>query len=344
VLLVEQGDMRVAVVTLDLCILETPCADLLRHVVAREACLSPQAVVLACSHTHSGPYPWRPEWENREPVPHPLLSEPSIRYAESLEQRLAEVSRAAAKSLCPAQMMLRRGAIAAGYTRRVPLADGQVGMAWDLREWEGPEPRLCDDPALQVLQIRREGETEILLWNAAAHAVGLGKRSNVVSADWPGAVRRQVEARLPGSRCLFLHGAGADVHPWLATGENPDDLEAVASPVSASIALLCGLPFHEQGGGLAWRQGEHLSAFRIGPVRLLAVDGEIFGRHGARLRRDFPDLLLATTANGWSGYWPPQECYPEGGHEVAAALDMARPPGAAEELMVECANNLAACG
>lgn len=336
VLVVESGDCRAAVVSLDLCILENSCANLLRGVVGAAADLPPENVILACNHTHSGPYPWKPEWTVREPVPHPLHDEASQRYADFLEDRLAVCAADAAHKLFPSVVGLRSARLAMGYTRRVPAGDGTVGMAWDRREWDGPEPAPCDDDAFQMLEIVCEGGPGILLWNAAAHAVVLGKRSNVVSADWPGAVRSRIEAKHAGMRAMFLHGAGGDVHPWLATGSDEADLDAVAAPaVAAVLAILSSDRTVGSGGEVRCVSASGLTALRLGPARLLAVPCEIFGRTGAALRREFPDLLLATTANGWEGYWPPAECFPEGGHEVSAALDMGRRPGDCGLLVAE---------
>jgi hypothetical protein len=333
VLVVESGGVRTALVSLDLCILETPCADHLRQVVGKAAGAPPAHVVLACSHTHSGPYPWRPEWICNEPVPDPLLCDASRRYADTLEERLVEAAARASHDLCESTTSLRHSRLAPGYCRRVPAPDGRVRMLWDLREWDGPEPPPCGDDAFLILKIERDSAPEILLWNAAAHAVVLGKRSNVVSADWPGAVRARIESARPGSRAMFLHGAGGDVHPWLATGCDPSDLETVATPAASLAVLLARTPPTATDTTLAISSSDGLTALRLGPARILALPCEMFGRTGAALRREFPDLLLATTANGWNGYWPPAECFPEGGHEVTAALAMGRKPGDCESLV-----------
>jgi neutral ceramidase len=347
VLVLEAGDVRAAVVSLDLCILETPFAVRMRKAVGEAAAVPPAHVVLACSHTHSGPYPWLPEWKNTEPVPGSLLDENSQLYARWLEEQLVVCSGQAASGVSPARVSLRSGSLALGYSRRVTGEGGLVRMAWNLREWNGPEPRPCDDPAFQVLRFERD-KGNILLWNAAAHAVVLGKRNNSVSADWPGATRERIEELCPGISAIFLHGAGGDVHPWLATGESPDDLAVVAEPAANLVALMASAPaglaqpeslsirsdtIHTDSGNI------ELTALRIGPARLLAVPCELFGRTGAALRARFPDLLLATTANGWSGYWPPEECFQEGGHEVAAAIEMGRQPADCR-LLVETGSRL----
>lgn len=60
-----------------------------------------------------------------------------------------------------------------------------------------------------------------------------------------------------------------------------------------------------------------LAAWRIGPCRLLAAPVELFQELGLALRRRVGGpLILATNANGSTGYWPTAEAFEEGGYEV----------------------------
>jgi len=336
VLVLADGPVRAAVVTLDLCILENPLACRMREIVGAAANVPPEAVILACSHTHSGPYAWEPDWKDTEPVPKLLHSDASIRYSAFLCEAIDRTARLAASDLRPVSLSARASLLGIAYCRRVRLPNGEIGMAWNLREWDGPDPHPSDDPALQILVFHRRDATDIVLWNTAAHPVVLGKRSNVCSADWPGAARAQIEAERPGTRVMFLHGAGGDAHPWLATGEDPADLKTVAAPAAALVRLLLELPASGWSGGpIAYANSANCSALRIGPARLLAVPFELFGTTGATLRAEFPNLLLATTANGWRGYLPPKSAFAEGGYEVEAARVSGSRPGDCESLLEE---------
>lgn len=61
----------------------------------------------------------------------------------------------------------------------------------------------------------------------------------------------------------------------------------------------------------------NICAWRIGPLRILAVPGELFGESGKQLRAgcDGP-LIIATTSNGWTGYLPPERVIAEGAYET----------------------------
>ena len=341
-LVLESDAARAVILTLDLCVLETSLADALRKVVGASAGCPPEAVFIACSHTHSGPYPCRTAIGGAEPLPGILRNAASQAYADALEKILERVADMAARNLSPSALRQRSSTFGMGYTRRVRLDDGSIGMAWNLREWDGPEPEPAGDQAFEVLIIERENAPSILLWNTAAHPVVLGKQSNVVSADWPGAARAAMESAMPNFRSMFLHGAGADVHPWLATGADPADLDSVAAPVASLCALLASPPgLNINSCQLNCESEGSLSALRIGSVKLLACPFEMFGITGAALRSRFPGLLIATTTNGWSGYCAPSEVFEEGGYEAEAAHAAGWKPGDCEAIL-DCAVRLLA--
>ena len=341
-LVFESDGTRAVIVTLDLCVLETSFASRLRALLGAAAGCPKEAVFIACSHTHSGPYPCGTAIGGAEPLPGILLSGASRKHAGHLENALVEVASAAVSNRCPSTLRQRSSTLGMGYKRRVRLADGSIGMAWNLREWDGPEPEPAADPSFEALVIEREYAPSILLWNTAAHPVVLGKHSNLVSADWPGAARASFEKALPEFQSMFLHGAGADVHPWLATGDDTTDLATVAAPAASLCALLATAPgLHDQPGRLNCESEGSLSALRIASVKLLACPFEMFGITGAALRSRFPGLLIATTTNGWSGYCAPSEIFEEGGYEAEAARAAGWKPGDCEAMLDSAARLLA---
>ena len=325
VLVLDDGAHRLVLIALDLCILETEVAGRIRARLAPLAGTPPAHIVLACSHTHSGPYPWDPAWpgEPIENVGPGILGPSSAAYFAQLSDALAAAVGAAVTDLAPARLRSAETDLPHAYNRRVRLPGGGVGHAWDARVWTGPAPAPASDPRLVLLSVERDSRPPILVWNAGAHPVTLGKESNVVSADWPGAVRTRLESAYPGALTLFLNGASADAHPFLATGSDPADLDRVAAPIAeALLALPVKRAAH--GRALYLRQssfsagfGEvRLTLWDLGVVRLLTLPGELFGEDGATLRRECPvPLLIAATTNGWTGYWMPDHEYSLGGYE-----------------------------
>jgi len=343
VTLIDNGTERAALLSFDLCILETPAADSLRSQISELIGSAPHHIILAATHTHSGPYPWAKEWADtpHEPVPEILHADPSIRYWQQLQASVRHAVKEALADLAPTRLRAHTASLGFAYKRRVKTDNG-IEMCWNPKETPERPIQPADDQTLTVLEMSRENGDH-LLFNIAAHPVVLGKYSNRISADWPGAACRQIELALPGARAAFFHGAGGDAHPKLATDNCPEDLDAVAAPVATLATLL------KKSGGLYSEHNDfvakeglfsfaenhiRMSAWRIGPLRILAFPGELFGSSGCWLREqvDGP-LILSTTSNGWSGYWPPIEAFDDGGYETNAVLDFGVCRGDTERML-----------
>lgn len=153
----------------------------LRELLGAELGLGAEKVLLSFSHTHSGP------------MVHGLrgLGEAAPGYLEWLRERLKSVALAAKEDAGP--VTLAQGEThceAFGYNRCTesfaPLEDRLYLMRW-----------------------RRE-RGDILVLNYACHPVTLF-RSGDLSADWPGAACRALEAE--GCRAMVLQGFCGDVDP-----------------------------------------------------------------------------------------------------------------------------------
>jgi len=347
-ILENSADGRFLILSLDLAIVETPCADELRRVAAGAAGLNVERVMVSCTHTHSGPYPWRREWgqDGFEVVTDDVTSSPSEDFYNQLVDAVARAAKLVGNDLSPAKFRVRQSQLGFAYKRRVATSRG-IEMCWNPKETPHLEPEPADDSTLVVLQIQRP-VGDIILFNVAGHPVTLGKESWVISADWPGAACRLIEQEVKGSHAIFMHGAGGDAHPWLATDNNIDDLDAVARPVAGLVSLLAqaGGDFSNDaemrsqevtvdysGGSLA------VSLWKLGPACCLAFPGELFGSTGLQLRgvTALP-LLLATTSNGWLGYWPPSKSFEEGAYEVDATGGFGVTAGDAELVVAAVAS------
>jgi hypothetical protein len=213
----------------------------------------------------------------------------------------------------------------------------RVEHCWNPQESPWLDPSDAIDPTCAVLCLERVvGNGRIVLFSVGAHPVVLGKTSRVVSADWPGRTCTLLGEMVPGARAMFLQGASGDAHPWIATQEDPAQIEPVARTAASMVALLtqavrpldaaAGL----QAATMTWSCGRDeldLAIWRIGPVYLVAAPVELFGAPALELRRRLgAPVLLATVSNGWTGYWPTVEACGQGGYEVQAAQDMGRNP------------------
>lgn len=200
----EWGE-RGVLVTLDLVGLErTHAADICRALQADHG-LRRDQVVLACSHTHTGPVVAR----NLRPM-HYLLFDAADRglvdrYAAYLRSQVRAVVSRAVHALAPAEISHGAGVATFAVNRRnnpeveVPQrrAEGRL---------RGPV-----DHAVPVLAVRQGERLVAAVFGYACHCTVLG--SSEWSGDYAGFAQANIEAANPGCVAMFWAGCGADQNP-----------------------------------------------------------------------------------------------------------------------------------
>ncbi len=188
----------------------------------------PQACVLACTHTHSGP-----------PVS-PIEGEIGVdsSYLQTLCDRTVQAARTAYTAMQPARIRAASTAVEGlTYNRRALLADGRMTMAVepDVAVVErGPVDHLA---TLLVFE-DQAGQALACLLHFACHGVAL--QSQAIGGDIPGELARRFESCL-GAPCLFLQGASGDVNPNIVVSDRKTMLDwcdrfmQQASPLFESI-------------------------------------------------------------------------------------------------------------
>ena len=337
-LVLREGGSGLVLINCDLLGLAVDVSDQFRAVLSAAVGLPPANVILACTHTHTGPAAMKLRGMGE---PHPLYL---ARLGKALEAAVAQ----AEHGLAPAKCSWRITATAPiGYNRRNGTFH-PIDPALKLLSFDGPSGR-------------------ILLLNYACHPVTLGPSSQV-SADWPGAVAAELAAR--GLRAVVFNGFSADINPvtWLdrlPTGTEEDvrflgriiadravrclghlqPLEKTGlRAVEQRVALPLTVPTEEEiERGAAqwaeWHRGKdpakrlydewradvlaRLPALRerpvlanvpvqaaaIGEVKFLGLPGETFCEHGLRLRREWAPLFTLGCCQGNVGYLPTREAY-----------------------------------
>ena len=329
-LVLDDGSGQLAaIVSLDHCILRVPFARQLRRAIAGKLKTTADRVLLSCTHTHSGPFYQRSPW---------------------LQQRVVAAVAQAAGLTYPVTVTAQQAPLGAGYNRRVVTKDG-IRHCWNPQEFPDLNPGPNPDPTCAVVVLRQtNGPRQFVLWNFGAHPVVLGKTSRVISADWPGRACQLIDESGPGTHSLFLLGACGDVHPWIATQEDPAQIEPVARAAAGMVTLLA---LAGRSGPAAttlqittqpWR-GLDLAAWNLAGVPVVAAPVELFAGLAADLRAQCPGpLVLATNTNGWTGYWPTRAAFAEGGYEVTGARAMGRRAGDGEALIARLAKLVIATG
>ena len=188
-----QGAARVALVAVDLVGLDAAVVRAIRERVACATGIEVMAVMICASHTHSGPltFPFRG------------MGRIDSRYLEQVVDAVVEVVIAAAADSRPGRLYYARPQVQIGHNRRPQSVKGEVV------------------PYAHVLRFVAECGAEATLFSYACHPVVLGRDNHQISADFPGASARCIEAAT-GGLALFVNGACGDVNPRIANGSFAD--------------------------------------------------------------------------------------------------------------------------
>ncbi len=255
-------------IELDVCLLAPSQAEAIRARLAERTGVPARRVLVACTHTHSGPETGLFAALARAPTP---------RSAARLLDAAVEAGARARAAAAPARLGVGRAEAHIGRNRRI--ADGPV------------------DPEILVVRIdRADGGPLAVLYAYGCHPTVLGHENLRYSADWPGAASRAIEAALPGALGCFALGAHGDVDPRTrglqdlaianqSLGARDDEMEALGRDVGEAVAhaaaglatdsdapVRCGttslvLPVH----GAAAGADAHAAELAAGRLRALAA-------------------------------------------------------------------------
>jgi len=209
------GARAIAVVGLDLVGLPRALADpIIAKAANRVEDIAPNAIMLSCSHTHSGPY-LRQRTHISQKVTDPG-------YLARLPDLIADSVELAHAALRPATMHIGRSLVHHGLQHRRVLCKGpQVhammgGAARDLDTC----PQVLGsagpiDPEMWVVRFDDLGGHSFgALVNFSCHATG--RFGTLYSADYPGVLAERLGDRFgPGFTTVFTNGACGNIKPNL---------------------------------------------------------------------------------------------------------------------------------
>jgi hypothetical protein len=172
------------------------------------------SVRVHATHTHGGP----------ASVPGRLGSAADEVWLESLQRACVGAIEEALRNRRPARLL-------AGYA-------AEVAVAQNRRRADGPVDRSL--PVARLVGL--DGQAIAVLASYACHPVVLGADNTLLTADYPGVVRRVIEQRVPEAVALFLTGCAGDANTGHAASAsvtlqaNENRTFAAASAVGTEIA------------------------------------------------------------------------------------------------------------
>jgi neutral ceramidase len=230
-LVLNDGKRSVAIVTTDLIGLDDEEVGAVRAIVERETEIAPQHLIVACTHTHSGPIvrPFPPG----DLVP----GQADENYFRLLPRLIASAVIMAQRRQRPARLGAGSGTCFININRREILPDGTLrGLPFLGRNPEG-----ITDREVGVLRVddATTGKPLAILLSYACHPVVLGPNLEI-SADYVGYAVNFIESALGGNVvALFANGAQGDmnsiVHP--GTFADAQRLGTILGAETVQVAL-----------------------------------------------------------------------------------------------------------
>jgi neutral ceramidase len=291
--------------------------------------LRPADLILAATHTHSGPETLALSDLYRTPAFQDWLPLLAARTGAALQNAIA--------ALRPCRLEVGIGS-APGLSlyRRILTTEGIV-----LSHPPPPPEKVISregpvDDSVPVAAFRGEaGPPVALLVNATCHPVHEMCLPQI-SPDYPGAMSRDLERQYPDAVALFLNGAAGNINPPTVSG-GPDDADRHGRRLAASVtealrylrpvageALTLHrrkvvLPARTVRGATAARPlAAQIAALQIGDALWVFLPGEPFVETGLAIRAQSPFAFTAVVgyAEDGIGYIPTDRAFDEGGYEI----------------------------
>lgn len=355
-LALQVGEEKAVLLIADLLGLSAEFIAGLRALIEVRTGLPGERVMVACTHTHSGP----------ATIFLRGCGAMDESYLALLPRLLASAAEMALTRLRPARIGAGAGQVPFAHNRRgTGVVDHEVGVV-----------KVTTDA----------GEPLALLMNYACHAVVMGGDNVQISADYPGAACATVEANLPGTVALFANGAWGDINPTgrgtfaevarqgrqlafeaLKVAEGIDVREPERLRVRSEEARIPLAPpppaaelraileqtevdpssiYEGQDPRLAVKLGEahrgwaqavleliegeacplsqtlEIQTLTVDGLAFIAVPGETFVEIGLALKRESPaaQTIILGAGNGCIGYIPTDAAHAVGGYEVVDAI------------------------
>lgn len=337
----EQGLIRVALVVVDTVGFSEDTTERMREAILERTGIAIDGILIATTHTHSGPVTTR----FRDDAPDPS-------YMADLKERIVDAVIKASNDLKPVSIGFAQTREPVFHHNR--RKDGQP-----------------IDSMLGLVRFSAEDGSAVATWvNYGCHPTILTGTNLYWSPDFPGVVCNELEQAWGGTSAFF-NGCLGDVGPYRPE-QNFAEVQKVGGGLAGSVLELAGnitqtdvprldarrlrctclldtLPtsadLKEQLAGsrpdsyqAGWARDQlamraagdtvpdkvqlEVQGFRIGDVFLACFPGQLFGSWGLELRRRWPDdrLVIVNQANGHAGYFPSKTGWDGGGYEVRSAF------------------------
>ena len=241
-LVLRQGDSAAAIICCDLIVIASDLTDVVRERVERETGIPGSHVMLAATHTHTGPDYTKELFQvvtGRKPTGDAAGREPYVpRLVDGIVSAVKRADAAANEVTVTAGNVLQKTPVS--FNRRFLMKDGSV-RTWAKVDTPGAlRPAGPIDPEIGVVRFDDAGgKPRGLLSSFALHLDTVG--GTEYSADFPFFIEREIRDTLGGSVVsLFGNGCCGNINHVDPTKSEANKTDFIGSSIGRSI--VAGLP------------------------------------------------------------------------------------------------------
>ena len=318
-LAIEYEKTKVVIMSVTVCLINNDLTARLRAQCGEAAGVPASHVILAATHTHSGPV---------------LDAE----YSEQiLIPKCIAATKASVSAMKPATVGVAKTDSKVGINRRKLLPNDRVTLS--------NNPWGTYDPEMTVISLKDDdNKTFANIVHYAAHCTAAGINTEI-TRDWAGGMIDRLDAE-SGGITMFLQGMQGDVGPRLPNGEDKGDIKHVVelgaiaaidavraykdirvfrdealSVVTGKVKLPQIPPAPEEESFFAYDQ----TLIKIGPIVFIPVPFEVSSEISLRMRTysKYGHTLALGCTNGSNSYLVSQDQLCRRGYEVERFMDRA---------------------
>jgi len=315
-LAIEYEKTKVVLMSATVCLINNDLTARLRTLCGEAAGVPASNVILAATHTHSGPVI-------------------DTDYSEQIFiPKCLTAAKASVAAMKPATMGIAKTESRVGINRRKLLQNDRVILS--------NNPWGTYDPEMTVISFKDEdNKTFANIVHYAAHCTAAGINTEI-TRDWAGGMIDRLDTE-SGGITMFLQGMQGDVGPRLPNGEDKGDIKHVVE--LGAIAAIDAVRAYKdiriyRDEQLSVVTGEvrlpHVATtseesffsydqtlIKLGPVVFIPVPFEVSSEISLRLRAysKYGHTLALGCANGSNSYLVSQDQICRGGYEVERFMD-----------------------
>jgi neutral ceramidase len=212
------GREKLAIVAMDILFFSRKYVKEVRKEISEKTSIPERNILISSSHTHSGP--WAAGRLSMEDIEKGMDVDKD--YISLLKEKLVKI-------VLEAFLNTFKAEIGSGYT----ICGKEKGIGGNRRDPEDPS-----DPKVWVLSLRdSKGKLRVAVVKYALHPTVIHEDSNVVSADYPGYIRKYLKKIGPGMNLLFMQGTSGDQSTrYFRKGQDFREAQRVGYTIGEAVA------------------------------------------------------------------------------------------------------------